>query len=1122
MANSPSDLRESLVRALEADLVGPFDPATGEEVLRLPPSRWYLTGFLAPQGGRDPQAEIAGEEGFGAEVDDDEESDGTDRETEPKQKNRLPASMGMSVLLPQESGSVRVRVAWAEYEPEERENEENGRSQRVWRRVARPPVFVDLPLDRARIASRVPVTADGVYLTGKLEPVDLPGRGTLALTLFVVNGREPLPNGPQDARSLFQVSLEITCAEGIVARPNQADSGADDWDARVADLQFRSCCEYAVGHGVSVARVSSAEDGRVTTVRTAWIPCSEVPRVVTGPEAGVVTAMEDLAGLPDGAALCRALEPLPAAYGAWIATQRGIDPGTGPRRATRDELMAEAERACRRIADGIALLERDGEVRDAFQWANRAMAMAARQRNPERYTDGKKPSWRLFQLAFVLLNLPALADPRRDDRDDVELIFFPTGGGKTEAYLGVIAFVLLLRRLRGRERPDGGLGVAVMLRYTLRLLTLDQLARAATLVCALEVLRRAEPRLGEVRFSVGLWVGRSATANTMLEVKTRILDYKNSSSSKAESPFPLTHCPWCNEPLGRSSLTPEPRDNPVEVIVGCGNFRCEFAPGRSPEGLPVLFVDEQVYRELPAFLLATVDKLALLPWRGETGMLFGRALVREGRRFWGPVDQALGEIPWSARKNALPGGLLPPELIVQDELHLISGPLGTMAGLYETAVESLCTRTLEDGTRVKPKILASTATVRRAREQIRSLFSRERTAVFPPPGVDDGETWFACVDRESPGRLYVGVAATGRAMKAILLRAYVALLAAANRLYDPQGPADQAADAWMTLVGYFNSLRELGGMRRLVEDEVRNRCDEAEDRKPEDWTGPHPWFRNRRVAPEPVELTSRENVGSVKRSKARLLKPYGDPERVDVVLASNMISVGVDIDRLGLMVVAGQPKSTSEYIQASSRVGRQPGRPGLVVTCLNLHKPRDRSHYERFPAYHESFYRFVEASSLTPFSGPALDRGLAGTLLAMTRQEDPAMTPPTAAMAIAAHRAQADEVVRCLAERGAQQPGLEGPRQAAVRTGLASRARLLVEAWEHLAALAPGGGYRRIYSPWDRGKGATDRPMLRQVLDRPQAQEPPEAEMFKAPASMRDVEPSTHLWLKRGHLGGRG
>jgi len=934
-------------------------------------------------------------------------------------------------------------------------------------------------------------------------------------------GRQPFPSGPQDERCLFQAGLEITCGKGIVARPNRADGGAADWDARVADLQFRDRCEYAVGHGVSVAADLPEDGGPVTTVRTAWIPCAEVPRVITGPAVGI-TNMEELAGLENPEDLRRALEPIPAAYGAWIAGRREIDPGSdASRRATRDELMDEAGRACRRIGDGIDLLARSAEVRHAFRLANRAMALSARKRSPERYADGSAPHWFLFQLAFLLLNLPALDDPRREDRDDVELIFFPTGGGKTEAYLGVIAFVLLLRRMRGQQRPDAGLGVAVMLRYTLRLLTLDQLSRAATLVCALEVLRREDPaRLGTVRFAAGLWVGGSATPNKLEDAKTQILDYKNSSSARFPSPFPLTVCPWCSEPLGRDSLTLEPRETPRQVIVGCGNHLCDFAPGRFPEGLPVLFVDEQIYRELPAFLIATVDKLAMLPWRGEVGLLFGRALARDGRSLYGPVDAALGMIPRSAR-TALPEGLLPPELIVQDELHLISGPLGTMTGLYETAVEALCLRTLEDGTVVRPKILASTATVRRAREQILSLFGRDRTAIFPPPGVDDGETWFARVDHDSPGRLYVGVAATGRAMKAILLRVYVALLAAANALYDPTGPEDQTSDAWMTLVGYFNSLRELGGMRRLVEDEVRTRCDKAEDRRPEGSAGPNPWFRDRKVTPEPLELTSREDVGSVKSAKARLAHPFRHAEHVDVVLASNMISVGLDIDRLGLMVVAGQPKSTSEYIQASSRVGRQRDRPGLVVTCFNLHKPRDRSHYERFPAYHESFYRFVEVSSLTPFSGPALDRGLAGTLLAMARQNDPTLTPSTAAMHIREHLDLAGEAVRGLAERGASQPGLTPGQSDAVRANLTLRAQGLVDAWERLAQIATEGGYRRVYSPWDRGKSAADRTMLRQVLDRPEDQAPPEAKLFTAPTSMREVEPSTHLWL-RSRLGGKG
>jgi hypothetical protein len=552
--------------------------------------------------------------------------------------------------------------------------------------------------------------------------------------------------------------------------------------------------------------------------------------------------------------------------------------------------------------------------------------------------------------------------------------------------------------------------------------------------------------------------------------------------------------------------------------VGCVNFHCAFARGRAPEGLPVLFVDEQIYRELPAFLLATVDKFAMLPFRGAAGALFGRVERRSGRGFWGPMDVGGGGSPAGASIE-LPDGLWPPELIVQDELHLISGPLGTMAGLYETAVEALSTRLREDGTAVRPKILASTATVRRAREQIRALFGRQRTAVFPPPGVDESETWFAEIDHEGrkrPGRLYVGVAAPGRAIKAILLRAHVVLLAAAKRQYDPAVPA---SDAYMTLVGYYNSLRELGGMRRLIEDEVLERTEKAEDRRPADAAGPHPWFRRRTLQQEPVELTSRETIDRVKKAKDRLAKAYSDPEHVDVLLASSMISVGVDIDRLGLMLIVGQPKATSEYIQASSRVGRT--HPGLVVTCFNLHKPRDRSHYERFPAYHQSFYRSVEASSLTPFSGPALDRGLAGTLLAMSRLGNPAMTPPRGAMRITSERAEVQENVRRLAERAAGQPGIPDAERAAVAAAVTTRGEALVDAWWRLAEDAPAGGFFRTYSPYERGGGGAGsaKPLLYTVLDSDRPAAGTDDALFAAPTSMRDVEPVTHLWVERGRLG---
>lgn len=1108
------DHRPELVRAVTADLVGPYDAS---EILRLPPSRWYLTGFLVPRSVREADSADPTDDDELAAGNDETEEETAGAEPEPKQKNRLPASMGMSVLLPGGASdeTVTATLSFAEYVFEEREVQGEKKQQRIWRRFPRGPVTVDVPLEAKKVAAGVPVPGfKKLVVKGKLAQAEAPGlpEGTRALSLFVVNERLMEGKGPHDEQFIFQVELLLTFAPGFLPRPNQRDGQSTEWDERVADLQFRKRAEYAVGHGVSVQAPPPGHSGPLVTVKTTWLPSSEVRRVVTFENAAVTVAMEDLGALADRAAVRAALVPLVDAYGAWIDQQRSIALDGG-RADTRDELLVEAEKARSRIHAGIELLASDPQVLDAFRLANRAMATQARRRSPDDYKGENRPRWRLFQLAFLLLNLSSIAREDSPDRDTVELIFFPTGGGKTEAYLGVIAFTLLLRRLRGVGRPDQGLGVAVLLRYTLRLLTLDQLGRAATLVCALEMIRREQPvRLGDVRFAVGLWVGRSATANTMAEVSDRLTEYKTSSAKNPASPFPLTHCPWCKKPLGPDSFTLRPtKKAPTEVVAACLDPVCDFNPNHNPEGLPVLFVDEQIYRELPSFMIATVDKFAMLPWRGEVGMLFGRALARKGRAFLGPLDDK------EIGAERLPAGLRPPELIVQDELHLISGPLGTMVGLYETPVEALCTR--HDGKEpIRPKILASTATVRRARDQIRALMGRDTTALFPPPGPDDSETFFATVDRDKPGRLYVGVAAPGRAMKAITLRTYVALLAAAQKLYDTVDR--DTADAYMTLAGYFNSLRELGGMRRLVEDDVRIRCAQADERRPLDTPAPHRFLASRMLQKEPVELTSREKTARIAESKARLTRPHADAEHVDVLLASNMISVGVDIDRLGLMVVAGQPKTTAEYIQASSRVGRQAKWPGLVVTCFNVHKPRDRSHYEQFSAYHESFYRFVEVTSLTPFSGPALDRGMVGALVAMARQLHTVMTPPSAAMDVENQRALVEQAVKGLADRAGIQPGLDTSSHDRVVDAMTKRGQNVIDAWISIVTESRKGAGRRSYSPYDRARDA-GKPLLFAPLDDNKPPEGTDEAKFGAPTSMRDVEPSVHLWLERRYLGGR-
>ncbi len=839
-----------------------------------------------------------------------------------------------------------------------------------------------------------------------------------------------------------------------------------------------------------------------------------VPSEVPGCELGM-----EILGAAEGTALQAKLRPLADAYRAWIDAQRKVNLATDGHRALAGQLLDDAARCCDRVEAGIAALG-DPTVEEAFRRANQAMAAAARQRSPERYAKGGAPAWRPFQLAFVLMNVAAQADPTLPDRDTVDLIFFPTGGGKTEAYLGLAAFTLVLRRLR---HPGlGSAGVGVLMRYTLRLLTLDQLDRAATLVCALELQRRDdEVRLGTHRFSIGLWVGSAATPNRFgsfsdeSSAVARTLAFSKNPRS-APSPVPLDRCPWCKEPFGQDTFRIAPTlDAPRHLRVRCMGFKCPFrASSRWPEGLPLVAVDDEIYRERPCFLIATVDKFAALPWVGRSGALLGCHVTHHGPDgFVSAADAPHGALP-------LAEPLPPPDLIIQDELHLISGPLGTVVGLYETALDALSTR-VREGRVVRPKIVASTATVRNAHAQVRALFARSDVRVFPPPGPDRRSSFFAetlsSADPRGGQRMYLGVAAPGRSMKVLLLRAYTALLAAAKRASDHD---PSAADPYMTLVGYFNSLRELGGARRIVEDEVRTKAARFERRRRVEGETGDPPPVSRAIAYECVELTSRESIDNVKTAKARLAVKFtdaADKKRppVDVALASNMISVGLDIDRLGLMVVCGQPKTAAEYIQASSRVGREAKWPGLVVTLLNVHRPRDRSHFERFQAFHQSFYRAVEATSVTPFSPRAVDHALPAVTVALARHGEPELTPADGAAALIPVREKVSAwVADVLARRAETHRSAPPPDQtiAELTQGLRDEAAALFDAWSHVITDEPCAK-GLVYQPHEEG-GEGGRPLLYMPLDERLREANKYERKFVAGRSMRDVEVATDVMVR--------
>jgi hypothetical protein len=783
-------------------------------------------------------------------------------------------------------------------------------------------------------------------------------------------------------------------------------------------------------------------------------------------------------------------------------------------RQTAAELMQAAGLAAARVASGLQRLRADPVAFRAFRLTNLAMAGAARKQRPD-----QTPTWRLFQLAFLLLNIDGLSDPGHVDRRAVELLFFPTGGGKTEAYLGLAAFTLFSRRLRAQGAPGGGLGVGVLLRYTLRLLTLDQLARAAQLVCAMELLRRDEPSaLGAARFTVGVWVGRKATPNTLSDVEPVLRRIREGLPLFGEpKPLPLEACPWCATPLSRDPYQLHPVGSKVKhsLTVSCADEDCPFhaeqGVGLPPHrrGLPIVTVDEHVYHELPSVLIGTVDKFASLPWRGASGNLFGR--VRAVGRPGAPDEGVLYGNDEKPPKEALPlpEGLAPPDLILQDELHLITGPLGTMVGLYEAAIEALC----QDKVPAGPKIVASTATARRASEQIRAVFARDTVHLFPPQGIDADDSFFAEVDRRpEKARLYVGLAAPGRPVKLLASRAYAGLLGATQRQWQAAGKPglDNPADTYMSLVAYFNALRELGGAQRILQEEVDGRTRRLSERRPLDEPESR-HFADRLVSYDLLELTSRQTTDQITAHAARMRAAYAakGPQRTDVLLASSMISVGVDIPRLGLMVVNGQPRTVAEYIQATSRVGRDT--PGLVVTLFSTHKPRDRSHYERFVSFHETFYRHVEAASVTPFSARAIDRGLPGLVVALGRHLPARMAPADRALAVRelpelSARLQALLVARSAAHRG--QVG--APPDAK----LEARVAFLMDQWRALVTAVHDAGGGLWYSPWET-KGDKATLLHAAVDDIVKGAYTTHLKHFRAPTSMRDVEPAVHIWVDR-------
>lgn len=809
-----------------------------------------------------------------------------------------------------------------------------------------------------------------------------------------------------DEDCYFQVKFKLTSNKGFCPLPDSQRINTDDEDYLSNQLLYRNVRNYAIGHGCAVDWEDTTE--KVSWISTAIFPKHEIKPIVPSSISGVRLEMLRMSDLGDFPETIRELRSMCDKYRDWIneLKKEAYDIETKYKK-TAERHIANCEICLERMSNGVDLLQSNDTVKTAFQYMNRAMLLQQLHYNlplqkwiDDEHGDIKLENpikllpdiantntwydkenyiygiWRPFQIAFILINLKAIYDKDCNERGIVDLIWFPTGSGKTEAYLGLSSYTIFIRRLKNKDDS----GTAILMRYTLRLLTAQQYERASAMICACDLIRREnESSLGTSRISIGLWVGGTTTPNSMPEAVSAYQNLYN--GTKDINPFVILKCPWCGAQMGvvtksnhqcvlpgyRKVIGPHRQ---AKIIFQCNNskYGCDFASGDYE--LPLYIVDDIIYEKTPTLLLGTVDKFAMLPFRPKAQSLFG---------YFNGIK------------------ITSPDLIIQDELHLISGPLGSMVGHYETLINELCSNRTTTG-EIHPKIIASTATISHAKEQCHALYNcgKEKVFQFPPSGLNADNSFFAYEDKNSSGRKYVGILASASSSDATTaIRLFSVLLYGAKAM---DVELEEMRDPYWTNIGYFNSIRELGQAATWIRADIEQHLDVMYKRRYDDKRYSKEEYQSRRrYIWRDEELTSRIRNDKVTASLENLnitYPPETDGNRkirehpIDICLATNMISVGLDVPRLGLMTVAGQPKTTTEYIQATSRVGRDTEKaPGVVFVLYRPGRPRDKSHYEQFRSFHSRIYCNVEPTSVTPFSPPLRERALHAIMIGMIRLE---------------------------------------------------------------------------------------------------------------------------------------
>ena len=634
---------------------------------------------------------------------------------------------------------------------------------------------------------------------------------------------------------------------------------------------------------------------------------------------------------------------------------------------------------------GLKLIRANPDIRLAFQLTNEVFRRAGN--HP--LLDKEKKAWRLFQIVFLvnqISGISALVQPDSSDvseREMVDIIYFPTGGGKTEAYLGVLVFHCFFDRMRGKRA-----GVTAWTRFPLRLLTLQQTQRMTDVIGTAELVRSEQRDLrlngkGIAGFAVGYFVGKEATPNELVDASKRHnlqpeerLNWSHAEDKEYRQRWKrVVTCPSCRTNTVQVDLD----EKAVRIRHRCTKKDCAF-----PDGLlPICVIDNEIYRYLPSVIVGTIDKLAGLGNQRKFSLIFGQVTgyCTEHGYYKGKCCQK--ECTDRKRlKKSVPQGISGPTLFIQDELHLLREGLGTFDAHYETFTQELLRKF---GQTHPLKIIASSATIEAFERQVEHLYGRTRkqARVFPGPGPTLGSSFYAQT-QDYPQRLFYGIIPHNKTiLNAILeiLQYYHETLQRLQQLpSDTPNPYDGCVrpgssdwqmliDNYVTSLAYFLAARDLSSIHTDLENAVNTELQRHDYR--------------------PLEIS--EMTGSTSTSEVtRILEQVESScpslgETPDAILATSMISHGVDVDRFNGMLFYGMPRQNAEYIQASSRIGRR--HVGLVLMCLHPARERDQSHYAYFTKFHEFLGQFIEPVAINRWSKFSVQRTLPGLFMSVLLQD---------------------------------------------------------------------------------------------------------------------------------------